>query len=177
MADIRERVKEDRGILKTIQMFVPGFRGYRIREDLRDSDRMLRAQMAKLLASQRRGLEDCRSLVEDLTSPQLENIGKLINNFKKVEGAVLHAEVGYSGISADVQIKEGELNQLYEYDAGMINDINAMSWGVQRLRAALENGNKAEANLETKAVRSALVEFEDKFHKRELVITGTDVSQ
>lgn len=175
MADIRRRVEEDRGFLKTIQTFVPGFRGYRIREDLRDSDRLLRAQMAKLLGVQRRGLENCRSLVEDLTSPQLDSIGRLINSFKKVEGAVQHADVGYSGIAADLQIKDFELNRLYEYDAGMINDINAMSWGVERLRASLESDNKSEADTEVKAVRAALNAFEDKFNKRKLAITGTEV--
>ena len=40
MADIRQRVQEEQGVLKKIQMFVPGFRGYRQREDLRDADRM-----------------------------------------------------------------------------------------------------------------------------------------
>ena len=175
MADIRKRVEEDRGLLKTIQMFVPGFRGYRIREDLRDSDRMLRAQMAKLLGLQRRALEDCRSMVKDLTSPQLDSIGRLINNFKKVEGAVQHADVGYSGIAADLQIKESEINKLYEYDAGMINDINSMSWGVERLRAALEAESKAEADLELKSIKTSLNAFEDKFGKRKLAITGTEV--
>ncbi len=175
MADIRKRVEEDRGLLKTIQTFVPGFRGYRIREDLRDSDRMLRAQMAKLLGLQRRGLEDSRSLVKDLTSPQLDSIGRLINNFKKIEGAVQHADVGYSGIAADLQIKEGEISKLYEYDAGMINDINSISWGVERLKAALEAESKAEADLELKSIKSSLNAFEDKFNQRKIAITGTGV--
>jgi len=175
MADIRKRVEDDRGLLKTIQLFVPGFRGYRIREDLRDSDRMLRSQMAKQLGLVRRGLEDCRSSVKDFTSPQLDAIGRLVNNFKKVEGAVQHADVGYSGIAADLKIKESELNRLYEYDAGMINDINAMSWGVDRLRSALDAENGAEANVEIKGIRTSLNAFEDKFSKRKLAITGTEV--
>ena len=177
MADIRDRVKEDRGILKTIQMYIPGFRGYRIREDLRDSDRMLRAQMSKLLKAQRQGMEESRELVQDFTSPQLDNIGRVINNFKKIERAVEHADVGYSGISADVRIKEDEINRLYEFDASLIDDINAMSWGVQRLKTALDNGDKSEAEMEIKAVKSALSQFDTTFKKRKLVITGTEVSE
>jgi hypothetical protein len=130
--------------------------------------------MAKLLGMQKRSLEDCRSLVKDFTSPQLDSIGRLINNYKKVEGAVQHADVGYSGIAADLKIKEPELNRLYEYDAGMINDINAMSWGVERLRTALEAENKSEADLELKSIRTSLNQFEDKFGKRKLAITGSE---
>ena len=128
MTDIRKRVEEDRGILKTIQTFVPGFRGYRLKEDLRDSDRMLRAQLAKLLGLQRRGLEDCRAMVvQNFNSPQLDAIGGLINRFKMVEGLVLHAETGYSGIAADVRVKETELNRLYEYDTSLIDNIGVIS--------------------------------------------------
>ena len=46
MADLRDRVTEDRGLLKKIQMAIPGYRGYRIREDLRIADSMLRLQIA-----------------------------------------------------------------------------------------------------------------------------------
>jgi uncharacterized protein YoxC len=101
----------------------------------------------------------------------------VINNFKKIERAVEHAEVGYSGISADVRIKEDEINRLYEYDASLIDDINAMSWGVQRLKTALDNNDKSEADMEIKAVKSALSQFDGTFKKRKLVITGTEVSE
>ena len=44
--DIRQRVDEDRGVLKKLQLLVPGFRGYRQGEDLREADSVLRLQVA-----------------------------------------------------------------------------------------------------------------------------------
>jgi len=46
---------------------------------------------------------------------------------------------------------------------------------VERLRAALEAESKGEADLELKAIKSSLNAFEDKFGKRKLAITGTEV--
>lgn len=175
MADIRKRVEEDRGLLKTIQTFVPGFRGYRLKEDLRDSDRMLRAQLAKLLGIQRRGLEQCRKMVKDLMSPQLDRIGGLVSQLKQLEGEVAHAETGYSGIAADLAIGTPELNQLYEYDTGMIDNIGAIGSAVQSLKASLKASDSAQAETDMDNIQNAAVEMKDRFERREQTITGTGV--
>src|SRR4030066_176911 len=84
MPDIRDRMEEDKGILKKIQSFIPGFSGYRKREDLRDADKMLRMQLAAKLGMQRKGLEECRGLVvKSYGSKELDMLGGLINHFKK----------------------------------------------------------------------------------------------
>ena len=36
MPDIRQKVEEDRGLIKKIQLMVPGYRGYRLKDDIRD---------------------------------------------------------------------------------------------------------------------------------------------
>jgi hypothetical protein len=176
MTDIRKRVEEDRGILKTIQTFVPGFRGYRLKEDLRDSDRMLRTQLTKLLGLQRRGLEQCREMVvQNFNSSQLEAIGGLISKFKTVEGLVLHAETGYSGIAADIRVKETELNRLYEYDTSLIDNIGILSKSVESLKMSLKANDTAQSNEDIMEIKNAISEFEDKFDRRMSVITNTEV--
>jgi hypothetical protein len=176
MADIRTRVDEDRGILKTIQTFVPGFRGYRLREDLRDSDRMLRGQLAKLLGLQRRKLESCRKMLGPAYgNARLEETGAIINQFKKVEGKVSAAEVGYSGISADLRIKEPEINKLYEYDNSMITNISDISQSVESLTASIKakDGDQTDADLTN--IRGLITDLEDKFDRRMEIITNTGV--
>src|SRR5512136_2906698 len=138
MADIRARVEEDQGLLKKIQSFVPGFRGYRKKEDLRDADKMLRMQLSQKLGLQRRSLEDCRMLVtKSFGSKPLEVLGAVISQVKKVEGEVAHAEMGYSGIAADIQIKEDELNQLYEFDGAMLDHIASINASIDSLKNSL----------------------------------------
>src|SRR5215469_3113225 len=44
--DIRQTVDGDRGMLKRLQMLIPGFKGYRQGEDDRAADSLLRLQVA-----------------------------------------------------------------------------------------------------------------------------------
>ena len=44
--DIRNRVDQDRGFLKRLQLLIPGFHGYRVNEDAREADSFLRLQVA-----------------------------------------------------------------------------------------------------------------------------------
>ena len=53
MVDLREKVVDDRGLISKIQRFVPGFHGYRVAEDLRAADNLLRIQIADRLAAVR----------------------------------------------------------------------------------------------------------------------------
>jgi hypothetical protein len=175
-ADIRARIEEDRGILKKIQTYIPGFRGYRLREDLRDADRMLRAQLGQKLGLERRGLEECRGLlVQSYGSKELELIGGLINQFKKVEGAVTHAEMGYSGFAADIQIKEEELDRLYEYDVTMLDHLSAIHMNIDNLKNALMAADEISSHREIMSIKARITDFEDKFGQRLRAIEGTEV--
>ena len=176
MADIRQRVEEDRGILKKIQNFVPGFRGYRRREDLRDADRMLRAQLAQKLGLQRRGLEEVRSmLVQNHGSKELDALGGVIFQIKKIEGLVSHAETGYSGFVADIEVKEDELDRLYEYDAGMIDHVIAMTTSIESLKNSVMAADDATIHKELMNIKARITDFEDQFKRRLKVVTGTEV--
>ncbi len=176
MPDIRERIEEDRGILKKIQTHIPGFRGYRRKEDIRDADRMLRAQLADRLGLQRRGLEECRGiLVQSYGSKELELLGGLINQFKKVEGEVLHAETGYSGIAADIQIKEEELDRLYEFDANMLDHVASIAASIDSLKNSLMAADEATSFKDLMNIRGRITGFEDTFRRRMRVIEGTEV--
>jgi hypothetical protein len=175
LPDIRDRVEDDRGLLKKIQLVIPGFRGYRIREDLRDSDRMLRTELAKRLVLQRAQLEDVRrALVKaNPMSKALEEMGGVMNAMKRVEGEILHAEVGYSGISADLKIKERELDDLYEYDNSMIESLNFIDEALAHLPEVIRSENDGDLLIAVETVRNRVDGLEGRFKRRKAVITGT----
>ena len=176
MVDIRERVEEDRGLLKKIQTYIPGFKGYRQREDLRDADRMLRAQLSQKIALQRRGLEECRGiLMQSPGSKELEMIGGLISQFKKVEGVVSHAATGYSGIATDISVNEDELERLYEYDASMLDHMVSISASIDSLKDALMAADETTIFRDMMNIKARITDFEDKFGDRLRAIEGTGV--
>src|SRR6267143_1767953 len=104
MPDIRDRVEQDRGLLKKIQLVIPGYAGYRRREDIRAADNLLRIQLANQLKGVRGDLEDIRDgWAMDGKVQGLSGIGNAIFTIEGLEAKVRHAEGGYSGISATIQ--------------------------------------------------------------------------
>jgi len=137
--DFRERVEEDRGLIKKIQMHIPGFAGYRTREDIRAADSLLRIELAKLYSDVRMKLEGERThLSEKYLLDYLWRLGKTISKMRATEGKIRHAQQGYSGISPPVRVKEEDLDKLYEYDYGMIVKIKEMKEMLQDFNYAVE---------------------------------------
>lgn len=174
MVDLRDKVVQDRGIIAKIQSYIPGFSGYRAKEDLRAADNMLRLQLADRLAAVRADVEACRAaMVEDGQIEGLDRVGTLINKFKAVEGEVRHAAQGYSGISAKIRVGEAELSKLYEYDLGLASGIAAMGADAAQLKSIAPGSAGQKDGLAKLGV--ALDGVAATFKKRMQVITGTEV--
>jgi len=176
MPDLRERVEDDRGLLKKIQLKIPGFAGYRRREDLRSADNLLRIQLADRMKKVKDTLEKARQdFTRNYQMAQLEPLGALVFKAQELEGRVRHAEQGYSGISADIRIEERELNSLYEFDLQLLNGIDACQAKGEALRvAAKKDADAADAAIEE--MRDTLSFFETTFERRMNVISGTEVA-
>jgi hypothetical protein len=175
MVDLRERVEEDRGLLKKIQLVIPGFAGYRRREDLRTADNMLRIQVANKLKEIRGNLDAARgALTSNYQLKALEPMGAVLMKVQSLEGQIRHAEQGYSGLVADVKILEPQMNKLYEWDAALLDGVVAL----QQHAIALEAGAAGEPEKvlsSLNGIKKLLTDMEATFKRRMNVITGTEV--
>jgi len=175
MPDLRERVEEDRGLLKRIQLHIPGFAGYRRREDLRTADNMLRIQIANKLKDFRGQLENARgTLTSSYQLKALEPLGTVILKTQSLEGQVRHAEQGYSGLVADVKVLEPQMNKLYEWDAFLLDGVA----GLSQMAAQLETdapGDAGKVLAGIQGIGKSLADIEATFKRRMNVITGTEV--
>jgi len=173
MVDIRDQVEDDRGLLKKIQLIIPGFRGYRKREDIRAADSILRLQMADGLIKVRQGLEEARSsMLEEYQSKNIDRIAGAINHVQTLEGKVRHAEQGYTGFSPAVRIKEAELNRIYEFDASMIRSIQSLDQSQASLLNLVRSGDEDGATEVLRGIKDELVNFEREFEDRIPLISG-----
>ena len=173
MPDIRDRVEQDRGILKKIQLVIPGYAGYRRREDIRAADNLLRIQLANQLKGVRGDLEDIRDgWAMDGKVQGLSGIGNAIFTIEGLEAKVRHAEGGYSGISATIQIKETELDRLYEYDYAMLESLDRAAATVQGIR---DSGDAKGIDAALKRLRDAIGSFDTAWKSRTNAVTGIQV--
>jgi len=171
MPDVRERVEADRGLLKKLQLMIPGYAGYRRREDIRAADNILRLQLTDRMKAVRVELETIRDQMAMEGKYQgLQSIGNAIFALQGIEGKIRHAEGGYSGISATIRIEETELDKLYEYDWAMFEALDKAAAVVPMVREAAD-GKSFEASL--RAFSEAVRGFEAAWNMRIEAITGT----
>jgi len=176
MTDLRTKVEEDRGLLKKIELFLPGFRGYRKKEDLRAADSLLRQQLAMRMGEINRKFDNSMNeLTKALEVGLMSEIGDISKLSRQVENKIRHAEQGYSNISADIRFEEEELNRMYEWDLSLLQIIEF----VGKLSDELNNsiiGSDGTAGAKMKEIRKSLNDFNTLFEKRISKIAGLEVS-
>ena len=174
MTDLRESVRDERGLIKKLQLAIPGFRGYRLREDVRIADSMLRMQLADFLnANVLSGLESVRETAgNNLELDLMNDIAAVISQTKTLESRIRHAEQGYSGISPAYRVDEADLNELYEYDLSLLQDITEAASAVQSAVTAADSGDFSETAVCLRQVRSDLSTLRSAFEKRIETMAG-----
>ncbi len=127
MTDLRDQVVEDRGVIKKIQLIFPGYHGYRVNEDLRDADIILKDELYKKMLDVIANLKTGESsLVSAGQFKGLESIGTLRSRIQTAAEVVKHHGAGYSGISAPVRVDAKKISALYDLDMkifGQIQDL------------------------------------------------------
>ncbi len=174
MTDLRTTVQDDRGLIKKIQLAVPGFRGYRLKEDVRIADSMLRLQIADSMNTLVLGvLEAVRErAARAMELDCMNDIAVVIADAKAAESRIRHAEQGYSGISAAYRVGEEELNTMYEYDLSLIDAIRDAGLSASAALDAADAGNYAAVQIDLRAVRSGIAGLNALFAKRIETMAG-----
>jgi len=120
--DLREKIVENRGTWKKLQLKIPGLREYRSLEDLRAADQLLRKQVSDNLNESKNKIEDLRKAATAKGDfGNLTIIGNTISHIQQISGVLQHSQQGSAGISPNIRIDDGVLNKLYEYDYNFVN--------------------------------------------------------
>lgn len=175
--DIRQKVENDRGFLKRLQLLVPGFRGYRQGEDIREADAFLRVQVADKIKNARTTVENSRAALANAGQFQvLNDLAPLIASLWQLEGEIRHAEQGYTGISPAVRINPQQLDRLYEYDYGFAEAGDQLNQTLSSLPSLLMGGNPGQAPAVVATARGQVSQLEQAFKARIQMIEGIRVS-
>jgi len=171
--DIRQTVDSDRGVLKRLQLLVPGFRGYRQMEDIRAADSQLRIQVAnqvdRLLAS----LQDTRATMSRMNQYQgLTDLATVLSDLQVLAGQIRHAEQGYSGISANIRFQQSRLDQLYEYDYGFVQAADQLAAAAPPIQDAAVKGDLSALRTTIQTLRAQVQVLQNAFSQRVRAVEG-----
>jgi hypothetical protein len=130
------RHKDQRNFFESVLRKIPGFRGYLEKEYRRESDRLAREWMVGRLRQAKTGLDDLMRGLVDAGQvdalPQLDRVRARLDHFIS---ALLAAMSGYSGLFDFVKINEQSLDEVYELDATLMEEVDRFAASLQQLGA------------------------------------------
>jgi hypothetical protein len=171
MTDPMGKITEGKDLLGKIRNSLAGFLGYVDRENRREADKMLRAtiaqryeeQWSRISELQRQFIADKKlELVDDLEAAAI----KLRAFIDRVKGA----SYGYAGFFDAVRIKSDELERVYQYDAALLENAEALARAIDNVEASTETEGLPAA---IRHLVSLSQEAVDAFNRREEVILET----
>jgi hypothetical protein len=175
--DLRQRVDDDRGVIKRLQLLVPGYRSYREGEDIRAADELLRVQVADKIKNARATVENTRqALVQANQFTALNDLAPLIADLWRLEGQIRAAEQGYTGISPSVRIQPQQLDRLYEYDFGFAQAGDQLAQTIASLPGISTGPNASQAGTVIATARGQVNQLDQAFRARVQAIEGIRVS-
>jgi hypothetical protein len=164
-----DQVKSKENFLEKITRIIPGYNGYVNRDNSRELDTILRNTLATQLDTNHMKLKNSiLNLSQRGKLFESDGIDKLDKKLQQCVAKFKAAARGYSGAFDVVKVKEDKLNQLYEFDAGLLGNVEAIS------AACSEMENNTKSNTDVKPsqekVSALLDELVKQFDARENIL-------
>jgi hypothetical protein len=169
--DYRHTVEDSKGGLEKLASKIPGYRGYKEKEDRRAADKLLREHLADQLNEQQRRLAGLqRDLLEGGGLLLVDDLERAVTKVQNLADKVRTASYGYAGLFDEIKVKEEELDALYDFDEGMLGHVSAIQAAIDALAAALDAGGDVKVAI--RDVVSTAEEANATWRQRESAITG-----
>jgi hypothetical protein len=171
-----ERVQESEKPLERLMLVLPGFRGYKLREQRREADRIVRDYIYKALQRSRDDLMSClKSLSDAKASELMEPTNRLIAMLDRVAEKINRASYGYSGFFDSIKVEGPELDNMLAYDTQLMDLVRKIGDATTSFKGDLSQGKLENARVAQQALDGSIGNLESAFDQRRAVIEGVKV--
>lgn len=155
---------------------VPGYRGYRLKEERRDADRRVRAAVADAYAIELARLERIgRDLANARRLGEIVAVERASQAIRHYIDRVRSVTPGYGGLFGDRDIDGVALDQLRLFDESLLVGVDELQPAIDRLESALATGTPLgpAADDAANTIESQLVRLD---RRNEVIDTGKALS-
>lgn len=171
--DVYAQSKSQMRLSERIVAALPGFRGYKEKELRRESDKLIRNNLALKLTKDKDSIRSISQKIADKRYMDvLTDVDRLNAKMDRITEKVNHASYGYSGFYDAVKIKEENLDRMITFDNQLLDEVNALTAAIEDLKTQLLSNNFANLKDKIQAITDKFELLEDTFDKREEVIQG-----
>jgi len=171
-SDILSKVNKRRTLTDKILSEFPGYGGYKEKEVLRETDKLVRNIVYR---NMKETSEAIRALFREALnalglSNEVRSLEKLSMRSDAFAEKILHATHGYSPLMNVVKVDEETLLELMEFDASLAKDIDRLRESVKTVEKDMSAGKLTLENL--RSIQDVLNVLETTFSKRGGVLQG-----
>lgn len=168
--DMRDVVAGGMSGLEKLAAKIPGYRGYKEKEVRREADKLLRDHIYRVLAEQRRRIEDIQADLGVAQIEAVEALGKARRRLQTLADTVRTASYGYAGLFDAVKVKEDQLDALYDFDDQLLAQSESIGEAVDSLQAALDRDEGVSSAISE--LTETVTRLRDVYNRRRDVLTG-----
>jgi|SRR5687768_16432157 len=166
MDPILDRARAGQGALERLMNAIPGFRGYREKELRRDTDRILREQIATRLDENKKALNDAAAAATRGGGLDVINdIETARKRLDKITNRIRYADRGYAGLFDAVKVDEALLERVYQFDLSLVEGMDAV-------RTAAQSASGADSRAGLKAMIAEIDAIDARLADREAILSG-----
>ena len=151
--------------LEKAMRIIPGYKGYKGKEERRDNDALFRSMLATKIESLNDiAVSGLASLKGPAALTAASGFDRLTKKLEKAADKVRFASRGYRGWFDMHKVQENELDKLYEFDCALTEDVESMQIDFEALAAAVDSGDGIKEALQVAV--AGLDEFVNKIEGR-----------
>ncbi len=171
--DLHGRIQDDHNWFERLGRKIPGFRGYLEERDRRQADKLLRQTISARLEQARLDLSNThQELSSDIIKAitHAEPIGRIDNNLMGLIGKIKDAPQGYAGFFSAIKIDSETLDQIYQFDEGLVLQADFIATSVSALEKAVRDDGDIKDAIRT--LDTAVKDANTQFNGRHEVMLG-----
>lgn len=173
MSDVlRDLSQREVRLYEKLLMVFPGYRGYKEKELIRETDRVVRDKLFRML---RKSLEDLRRLYSAIVSREglredAKRLESLIYRIDSLAEKTRHAPYGYKPLFHVTKVDEEKLVKMLEHDLQLADIITSLNTLTGKLVSADTPSGELRSLLSD--VERFVNEYEVKLSEREDILSG-----
>ena len=138
MGNLTGQIKDQRGGFVKLLSKIPGFKGYMEKETRRDADKLVRDVIASRFTQQLDRVSELQGeLIPNGGFEFLDDVEQSSVKLRTFIDRVKTAPRGYAGLFDAVQVKEDQLEQLYNFDNQLLGEVDNLASAIDHCKTAL----------------------------------------
>jgi hypothetical protein len=137
--DLTEKIQSSQNKLEQLISRVPGFAGYKQKEQRREADKLLRLYVARQYEEQLTRLSNVQyAMVSQGRLKAMSTLERGVTKLQLLIDRIKTASYGYAGLFDAIKVDEGALDRLYDFDQAMLEGVDKIAADLDRLDEAAQ---------------------------------------